>query len=195
MQGEQPLPGAHEIAQLGVRQGEKRKPDEVTLGRQVGDPEGVLGVGLQREVVGDLFPPFGVARQHRDDREPLLVLVVGKGEPVIAGELEADEDLRRRCPATPGVDEGDGVVKARPGRGDRQRAGVGPAARAHHEGVVVLPGIDPDDGPRLGGARPLGQMGHGPSPAGRGAVRLPREAWAEAGQRITMLCTRQDGED
>lgn len=83
--------------------------------------------------------------------------VVGEGEAVAPGELDATQDVGR---AGVGVGEPcdredplDGVVEPCAGGRQCDRAGVAAAAGADDQGVVELAGVDADDGE--GGLGPL----------------------------------------
>lgn len=156
----EPFPRGGEVAQVGVAGGEEREADELALGHQVGDDQGVLGIGLERLAVDDLLPVLGVGGQDADDAVALLGEIVREGEPVAAGELDADQDLGGRCLRGLLPQEGQGGLEAGARGAEQQRLAVGAAPGAGHEGMGELAGIHADTQGGALGPRPLREADH-----------------------------------
>ncbi len=87
---------AHQVAQLRVLLPQEWEAYELPNGHEIRDGFGVLRVRLDRLVVHHLLPALRVRGEHAHHLEALLLEVAGEGEAVDAGELDPDQNFRRR---------------------------------------------------------------------------------------------------
>lgn len=160
------LARAHQIAQLGVGLLQEREADELALGYKVGDDGRVLGVGLERLIVGDFLPVLGVRGQHAHDRKALVVEVVGKGEAVGAGELDPNQDVTWSHPGCGRVDRAERRLEALARDGERHWLRISATGWPNDQGMSKLAGIDADDGASVCGELALLVCGEGGQAAG-----------------------------